>query len=256
MTLYGNEKALRELGKLLPDSKTILLSGPWGVGKFLAAQQAALAVADIGDTITHRGFFGVELARYLIDCSYARAMGTKGKAFVVECDEFSTEAINAILKVIEEPPPNTYFFLVSSVELPSTIVSRCQQVHFLRMSPPEIVQALVATGMAFALAEQVSHAGSVGAALKEYSLGEVRTNVATFLNAVHAQDMELIVKATKEWGRLEVEVLANKLKMLSITDPEHRQDYFEVALFLQRAATCDRLTLVLAARNLMQRNIL
>jgi DNA polymerase-3 subunit delta' len=47
-------------------------------------------------------------------------------------DELNKEASNALLKMLEEPPPNTLFFLVSHApgRLLPTIRSRCRMLHF------------------------------------------------------------------------------------------------------------------------------
>ncbi len=59
----------------------------------------------------------------------------EGKARVVileHADRLTTEAANAFLKTLEEPPARTHFVLLTSApeRLPSTIHSRCQTVLF------------------------------------------------------------------------------------------------------------------------------
>jgi DNA polymerase-3 subunit delta' len=53
-------------------------------------------------------------------------------AVIDSMDEMNREASNALLKMIEEPPPNTIFFLVSHApgRLLPTIRSRCRRVQF------------------------------------------------------------------------------------------------------------------------------
>ena len=53
-------------------------------------------------------------------------------AVVDSMDEMNREASNALLKMLEEPPPNTIFFLVSHApgRLLPTIRSRCRRVQF------------------------------------------------------------------------------------------------------------------------------
>jgi len=52
---------------------------------------------------------------------------------------------NALLKMLEEPPVRTILILVTShpADLLPTIVSRCQQIHFLPISHENLVAALV-----------------------------------------------------------------------------------------------------------------
>jgi len=253
--LVGNEKARKQLEKLLPLTRVVLLSGPAGVGKFIVAQQVALAVAEPGDCMSHRGALGVDFVRGIIEDSHLKAMGTKGKAFIIECEEFSTEAMNALLKVLEEPPANTFFFLVSSVDLPSTIVSRCQRVGFRSMSRPEVIEALVLSGWSYVAADRVAGAGSVGRAMAEYSYDAARTNVTTFLNACHNVDLELITRAIPEWGTLEVRFLHERMLNMAQVDSDKRSDMLDLAVMLQVPASCAKLTLLCAARVVMARKI-
>jgi DNA polymerase-3 subunit delta' len=53
-------------------------------------------------------------------------------AVIDSMDELNKEASNALLKMLEEPPPNTLFFLVSHApgRLLPTIRSRCRRLHF------------------------------------------------------------------------------------------------------------------------------
>jgi DNA polymerase III subunit delta' len=53
-------------------------------------------------------------------------------AVIDSMDELNKEASNALLKMLEEPPPNTLFFLISHApgRLLPTIRSRCRPLHF------------------------------------------------------------------------------------------------------------------------------
>lgn len=57
----------------------------------------------------------------------------------------NTEAANKLLKVLEEPPEQTIFILVCNNpdQLLATIISRVQQIPFLRLQEAEIKEALV-----------------------------------------------------------------------------------------------------------------
>lgn len=54
------------------------------------------------------------------------------------------EAANALLKTLEEPPPSTFFILVSQnkMEVLPTILSRCVQVALVPYTAPEMKEAL------------------------------------------------------------------------------------------------------------------
>lgn len=65
---------------------------------------------------------------------------------IAEADEMTTEAANAFLKTLEEPHDNVVLILTTSRrdQLPQTILSRCQQVHFMMLTDEEIADALIA----------------------------------------------------------------------------------------------------------------
>jgi DNA polymerase-3 subunit gamma/tau len=54
------------------------------------------------------------------------------------------EAFNALLKTIEEPPPNVIFILATTEEhkVPPTIISRCQRLMFRLANHKELSQHL------------------------------------------------------------------------------------------------------------------
>ncbi|MEX0991225.1 MAG: DNA polymerase III subunit delta' [Actinomycetota bacterium] len=71
------------------------------------------------------------------------------KVFLIrEADRLSPSAADALLKVLEEPPPDSVLLLSSARpdELPGTIVSRCHTVTFLPLAEDFVVQALVEGG--------------------------------------------------------------------------------------------------------------
>jgi DNA polymerase III subunit gamma/tau len=72
---------------------------------------------------------------------------TQGKAKVYIIDEvhmLTKEAFNALLKTLEEPPAHAFFILATTEvhKIPETILSRCQQFSFRRISEEDIVQRL------------------------------------------------------------------------------------------------------------------
>jgi DNA polymerase III subunit gamma/tau len=75
----------------------------------------------------------VDDARLLIERAPLVAQGGRYKIYIIdECHMLTKEAFNALLKTIEEPPPNVVFVLATTEEqkvLP-TIMSRCQRLMF------------------------------------------------------------------------------------------------------------------------------
>ncbi len=78
---------------------------------------------------------------------FMRQTATLGgwRAVVVDAaDEMNTNAANALLKLLEEPPPRTVLFLVAHVpgRLPPTIRSRCQRLVMRALTDDEVVAVL------------------------------------------------------------------------------------------------------------------
>lgn len=72
------------------------------------------------------------------------------KIFVIrEADRLSPAAADTLLKVLEEPPADAVFLLMSARahELPDTVLSRCHVVTFTALSEPFVVDALVGEGV-------------------------------------------------------------------------------------------------------------
>ena len=70
---------------------------------------------------------------------------SKYKVFIIdEVHMLSTQAFNALLKVIEEPPATVVFILCTTEahKVPATIISRCQRFDFKRISVNDAVRKL------------------------------------------------------------------------------------------------------------------
>ncbi|MBU6455721.1 MAG: DNA polymerase III subunit gamma/tau [Cyanobacteria bacterium REEB67] len=75
----------------------------------------------------------VDDARVIIERAPLVAQGGRFKLYIIdECHMLTKEAFNALLKTIEEPPPNVIFILATTEEhkVPPTIISRCQRLMF------------------------------------------------------------------------------------------------------------------------------
>jgi DNA polymerase III subunit gamma/tau len=80
---------------------------------------------------------GVEDARELRErAPTAPAMGREKVYILDEAQRLSREAFDALLKLLEEPPPGVRFVLATTEphKMPATIVSRCQRFDFRRAS--------------------------------------------------------------------------------------------------------------------------
>jgi DNA polymerase-3 subunit gamma/tau len=73
------------------------------------------------------------------------SMGGKYRIFVIdEVHMLSKPAFNALLKTLEEPPPDVIFIFATTEpqKIPATINSRCQRYDFRRIVPEQILERL------------------------------------------------------------------------------------------------------------------
>jgi DNA polymerase-3 subunit gamma/tau len=84
---------------------------------------------------------GVDNVRELRDSARYAPSRDRNKIFIIdEVHMLSTSAFNALLKILEEPPPHVIFIMATTErqKLPATILSRCQQFVFRTIAPAEI----------------------------------------------------------------------------------------------------------------------
>ncbi|MFW5761583.1 MAG: ATP-binding protein [Cyclobacteriaceae bacterium] len=112
-----------------------------------------------------------EESRHIIRNLSLKAFEGKFKIMLIWLPEMMhVTAANAILKILEEPPQDTIFLLVSNdaENLLTTILSRTQQFNIRKFHDQEIIDYLIATGIAADKAAQLSHLadGNLNQAMK------------------------------------------------------------------------------------------
>lgn len=156
--LIGNQSAKAVLERLLEKNtlpSVLLFHGVDGVGKGLFAKAIAEKLMgrekkdhpDIhifypeGKTHQHP----IANIRQLINEVGMPPFEAPCKVFIIhDAEKMLPSSSNALLKTLEEPPSNTYIFLISSDpdKLLSTIVSRCCKISFFPVSENEIATFL------------------------------------------------------------------------------------------------------------------
>ncbi|MDB2476098.1 DNA polymerase III subunit gamma/tau [Paracoccaceae bacterium] len=88
---------------------------------------------------------GVDDIREIIDSVHYRAASARYKIYIIdEVHMLSTNAFNALLKTLEEPPTHVKFIFATTEirKVPVTVLSRCQRFD-LRRIEPEVMIALM-----------------------------------------------------------------------------------------------------------------
>ncbi len=172
--VVGQDKNLALLGHSLKQSNTAhayLLLGPPHIGKKTLALNLAQALncegskppcgqchscrrilegkhADVVSTdLDSKTEIGIDDIRALQRLANLPPYEGKCKVFIIEGAEYmSTEAANALLKTLEEPPPRVVWLLLSAEELRllPTIISRCQRLELKPVPSEQVEQTLVA----------------------------------------------------------------------------------------------------------------
>ena len=102
------------------------------------------------DTGTERRDITVDVARGLRDFLHLSAGGDGRRVVIVDsADQMNTQASNAILKLLEEPPARTVFLLISHApaQLLPTIRSRCRTLSCRPLPGPELARAVEEAGL-------------------------------------------------------------------------------------------------------------
>ncbi len=128
--------------------------------------------ADVGMVIPYNRNLLVKAVRDLESEANFRPYEGAARFFIVnDADKMNEAASNALLKTLEEPPPTSYIFLISSRPdaLLPTVRSRCQTLRFEPVATGQISEFLSASNKV--LPEDISLAarlaeGSIGRALR------------------------------------------------------------------------------------------
>ncbi|MBN2790131.1 MAG: hypothetical protein JXR69_08070 [Candidatus Delongbacteria bacterium] len=121
-----SEKTVREMNKMISDNLKLkgLKNGyfklPFKLGRFITLDQ-------------------INEIKYF---SQFNSLSKYSKFVVISnADKMNKEAQNALLKILEEPPKNMYFFLITEnpAVILDTIISRCQNISFPLLNEKDIL---------------------------------------------------------------------------------------------------------------------
>jgi DNA polymerase-3 subunit gamma/tau len=120
---------------------------------------------------------GIQEVRDLKDKLKFMPAAARFKIIIIdEVHMLTTEAFNALLKTLEEPPPHVYFMFATTElhKIPITILSRCQRYELQRVSSAELSEHFAA----LATAEGVSLEPAALALIVREAEGSVRDGLS------------------------------------------------------------------------------
>ena len=149
----------------------------------------------------------VEDVSRLLSTAYLAPLQSRFKTFIIdEVHMLSFEAVNSILKLIEEPPPNVIFFLATTEfnKVPQTIRSRCQILNF-KLIPQDIIANHIinlAKGLNFSLEDAAVRK------IARLAKGSMRDALTLFDQCYSMTDSDLLT----------VDIVDNTLGLVSDSD--------------------------------------
>jgi len=183
---------------------------------------SALDLIEI-DAASNRGIDEIRDLRERVNL--APALGRKKVYIIDEAHMLTTEAFNALLKTLEEPPEHVVFVLCTTDanKIPLTVLGRCQQFVFRRFSDEQIVGRLAKV----ASSEGIVVEPSALALIANVAQGSMRDAIGLLDQLVPLADGPISLAAARE--------------LLGIADPAQLDGLLEMILTGRAAEALDSL---------------
>ncbi len=167
------------------------------------------------DGASNRGIDEIRNIRELIKFP---PMNSPNKIIIIdEVHMLTTQAFNALLRTLEEPPPHGKFILATTdiQKVPMTIISRCQRFDFHRLSSKVILEKMVEIlQLESILADQESLQ-----AIAVKATGSMRDALSTLEQVIAYSEDEISYKDTeKVLGLIPVDIYFSIMKYLHEKD--------------------------------------
>ena len=190
-----------------------LIAGEDGIGKSILANLLAKIIlngdlnreyVDIINYKTEKSSFGVDDVRNIIEEVSKKPFEGDRKVIIIhKGNKLTTQAQNALLKTIEEPPKGVHIIILcESLELIlDTIKSRCEIYKLTPLTREELDKYIELKGfnnsqeeMKAAIAFSEGIPGKIDRYFNDESLRELRLNVIKLLNDIKSNDLEGILE--------------------------------------------------------------
>jgi DNA polymerase-3 subunit gamma/tau len=143
----------------------------------------------------------------------------KNKVYIIdEVHMLSSNAFNALLKTLEEPPAHVYFIFATTAphKIPETIKSRCQRHHFKRLQINEIASQLES----ICAAENVRFDAEALRLLARKAEGSMRDGESLLDQCITASSGTVVAESVRNiLGLLDAEMVVSFLETMSRKDP-------------------------------------
>ncbi|GAA7838930.1 DNA polymerase III subunit gamma/tau [Helicobacter pylori] len=171
---------------------------------------------------------GIDDVRNLIEQTRYKPSFGRYKIFIIdEVHMFTTEAFNALLKTLEEPPSHVKFLLATTdaLKLPATILSRTQHFRFKKIPENSVISHL----KTILEKEQVSYETSALEKLAHSGQGSLRDTITLLEQAINYCDNAITESKVAEMlGAIDRSVLEDFFQSLINQDEARLQERYAI----------------------------
>ncbi|WP_181327647.1 DNA polymerase III subunit gamma/tau [Helicobacter pylori] len=191
---------------------------------------------------------GIDDVRNLIEQTRYKPSFGRYKIFIIdEVHMFTTEAFNALLKTLEEPPSHVKFLLATTdaLKLPATILSRTQHFRFKKIPENSVISHL----KTILEKEQVSYESSALEKLAHSGQGSLRDTITLLEQAINYCDNAITESKVAEMlGAIDRSVLEDFFQSLINQDEARLQECYAILENYETESVLEEMMLFLKAK--------
>ncbi len=191
---------------------------------------------------------GIDDVRNLIEQTRYKPSFGRYKIFIIdEVHMFTTEAFNALLKTLEEPPSHVKFLLATTdaLKLPATILSRTQHFRFKKIPENSVISHL----KTILEKEQVSYESSALEKLAHSGQGSLRDTITLLEQAINYCDNAITESKVAEMlGAIDRSVLEDFFQSLINQDEARLKERYTILENYETESVLEEMMLFLKAK--------
>ncbi|MGL2696240.1 DNA polymerase III subunit gamma/tau [Helicobacter pylori] len=191
---------------------------------------------------------GIDDVRNLIEQTRYKPSFGRYKIFIIdEVHMFTTEAFNALLKTLEEPPSHVKFLLATTdaLKLPATILSRTQHFRFKKIPENSVISHL----KTILEKEQVSYETNALEKLAHSGQGSLRDTITLLEQAINYCDNAITESKVAEMlGAIDRSVLEDFFQSLISQDEARLKECYAILENYETESVLEEMMLFLKAK--------